>query len=734
MQLNFTTKVTQVEEKADEKTANDLIPELISKINLYSSKLKDRVKIYSIFREFDTYAHMNFQNFIKMSDKRYRSIKSGNTLKNILHKQQKENNELSTKILSNNMYNDKNIEKEEKKLYKKLNNKESKEIYQIRHDIIEKTKDLTKKELERREKYLISAQKSRNMKNKNEKNKNNIQSNINSIINTNYRASIDSLNKKKLSKRTIDFKTFKNKNSKNFGEINISSSIIPNDTKSKTIVTKRLSQEKEILKSKKDFLDNLVQKDNQNLNANFLDYKQFLNDIQKSQKDNYSHIVNEGKNFGHTFSFKFDNIKLLSFQEEKEEITHTKKKDKNEIDINLLVKYTKRGNKKWFLNNIKLRSKQRQNSVKAKLHSKKIVYNIPNRHLANSALNAKAKEDNIFNKGNIDKEFSAFDSLGKTGSTTFSNFRNTIKTVKNEAKMLQNIGKNFINKRKTMEGFFKRLNLPEIKDYEQMFQTRNKFRNIQQMKNNEINFDNISHISPKSTKNKINITSKKSLKIAPNANKKNAKEEFISEKIFEDMQKTYNSKKEIWATEDLRKENIKKEKMEHIEQTKKYLLEMEHFKRKPHLYVDPYSKRDDIINSRIKLFTRSLSGPFYSKKSMESKIDDFNNYIEQKEKEKKINDRKLAETLRKEELKIREEDIEFQIKQKMKLIFAKEAVGENKKENDIDFNYKFIPTLKVTKKIDGSKSYKDFKEFFETVKNKQKKELYEQNEIEELNE
>ena len=54
------------------KSANELIPELIVKINKYSSKLKDRVKIDLIFKEFDTYAHVNFHHFIKMSEKRYK--------------------------------------------------------------------------------------------------------------------------------------------------------------------------------------------------------------------------------------------------------------------------------------------------------------------------------------------------------------------------------------------------------------------------------------------------------------------------------------------------------------------------------------------------------------------------------------------------------------------------------------------------------------------------------------
>ena len=718
-----TTTTNNTPSEIKEKTANDLIPELILKINNYSSKLKDRVKIYSIFREFDSYAHMNLQNFIKMSDKRYRSIKSGNNLRNILLKQKKECNELSTKILSNNLYNDKNIEKEEKKLYRKINNKDSKELYKIRHEIIEKTKDLTEKEVERREKYLISAQKSRNLKEKKLKNqKKEIQSNK-----SNIRVSVDSYNKNKFTNLNFN-RTFINKKSKSYNDMNIVNSNLINNDMSKTVVVNRLSQEKEYLKAKKEFLDNLVKKDNQNLNDNFTDYKQFLKDIENSKNDNFSRIINDGNNFGHTYSFKINDIKLLSFQEEKEQVTQIKNKENPEVEIAKLVKYTKRGNRKWFLNNIKERSKERQNSFKTKLKFRKIEYKLPKKHKVNSAIVSKSPNDNnIFRKindnsllefANKGKEFSTVDSMGRTGSTTFSNFRNTIKTVKNEAKMIQNIGKNFLDKRKTMEGFFKRFNLPEIKEYDQMFKTRINF-NIQQKNKNK------KKSNEENSTNKINALSKKSLKLNQNLSQKNAKDELINAKIFADMQKTYDSKKKIWAKEDLKKERIKKEKLEHIEQTKKYLEEMAHFKRTPHLFVDPYSKRDDLINNRIKLFTRSLSGPFYSKKKIESRIDDFNNYIEQKEIEKKINDEKLAETLKEEQLKIREDDLEFQTKQKMKLNFAKEALNEDaNKDNDIKLNYKFIATLKATKKKNKNKSYKDYQEFLDIVKDKQKRGLY----------
>ena len=275
-----------------------------------------------------------------------------------------------------------------------------------------------------------------------------------------------------------------------------------------------------------------------------------------------------------------------------------------------------------------------------------------------------------------------------------------------------------------MEGFFKRINLPDIKQYEEMFNTRNNYylynkNNLQ--KNNNIKNDdnNNSDINKKNEKTDmlLKAMAKRSLKSTQGSSKKNVKDKLINNKIFADMQRTYNDKKKLWEKEDLDKENIKKEKLEHIKRTQQYLEEMAKNKRTQHLYVDPYSKRDDIINDRIKLFTRSLSGPFYSQKRMQSRIDDFNNYIEQKEIEKKIKDKKLAEALKEEELRLKEGDIQFQIKKKMIDNSAKEEL--NKKDNDIKLNYKFIPTLKATKKKDKNKSYKDFKEIYEIVKKKQ---------------
>ena len=185
------------------------------------------------------------------------------------------------------------------------------------------------------------------------------------------------------------------------------------------------------------------------------------------------------------------------------------------------------------------------------------------------------------------------------------------------------------------------------------------------------------------------------------------------------MQRTYDDKKKIWEKEDLAKDNLRKKKLAHIEETKKYLKELKKIKRKPHLYVDPYSKRDDLINDRLKLFTRSLSGPFYSKKNIQSRLDDFNNFIEQKELEKKNFDEKMAQTMKEKESINEEENEEYQLKQKMIINLEKDEINKkNSGENEIKLNYKYIPTLKAVKKKDKDKSYKNFREIYDIVKSK----------------
>ena len=134
-----------------EPTPNELIPVLIKKFSEYSNKIKDRIKIDEIFSEFNLNAHNEFNKFIKMSQNRYKSVKSGNSLENVIFKQKPFYNMLSNMILADQFYNTNEIEKENRKLFKKSSKKENKEITEIRNKILEKIKDYSKSELHNRE-------------------------------------------------------------------------------------------------------------------------------------------------------------------------------------------------------------------------------------------------------------------------------------------------------------------------------------------------------------------------------------------------------------------------------------------------------------------------------------------------------------------------------------------------------------------------------------------------------
>jgi len=81
--------------------------------------------------------------------------------------------------------------------------------------------------------------------------------------------------------------------------------------------------------------------------------------VKNTSSDNWTRIFNSKSNYGRTYSLNLDDIKLLSYQEEQEEAKTFRKKEAHEVDMKTLIKYTKRGNRKWFLNNIKEISKKK---------------------------------------------------------------------------------------------------------------------------------------------------------------------------------------------------------------------------------------------------------------------------------------------------------------------------------------------------------------------------------------
>ena len=280
--------------------------------------------------------------------------------------------------------------------------------------------------------------------------------------------------------------------------------------------------------------------------------------------------------------------------------------------------------------------------------------------------------------------------FNKTTSTAFSNYKNTIKTVRNEATKVIFINENFDKKLHTMDNFFKINNLPKIEDYENILKNRDNYNND---KKNSLNDYYLNSLN----KEQWNDYDR---------NKFDSQTE-----IFSSYNKTYQNKKILWEKEDKRREYLKKKNEEKVEEIKKYLKEIKNIGRKPNLYIDPYSSRDKNVNNLIKVFNRTLTGGFYSKKRMESKLNEFNNKLELREKEKKLHEEYMNQKLFEEEKKRREEEIEYQIVSKMKENLRKENYDENnkKEDEDIDFNYKMVLSRGLVKnkiKIDPYEEYK----------------------------
>ena len=351
------------------------------------------------------------------------------------------------------------------------------------------------------------------------------------------------------------------------------------------------------------------------------------------------------------------------------------------------MKYTKRGNQKWFNEELRQKSFKRLNSIKINLKR--------NEDASNAKNNKNILKKKSFTNKNIDNR-KIFN------KTTFSNFGNTIRTVKNEAQFIKNIRENFDIKRKTVNNFLKSNSLPILNENVERKSIK---------KNNKI----LSPSTKKEKKTSLMFDLKRNNKDFDDDNDKKLND------IYNAFKNTFYSKIKSWSKEEDAKKEIQKKEDEIYQNNKKYMNEIKGIKRKANLFIDVYSLRDGVVNERIKLFNRSLNGPIYSKNNMNDKINDFNNYIDCKEKERLTNEELFRQKQIEEEKKLKEEDIHYQVMQKMiKNLNMNNKI--KKEEENIDFNYRYIPSIKNQKLKDivSQQAFKDYLESLKFVKKKEK--------------
>ena len=89
---------------------NRLIPKLIGKSAIFTKEMKDRIKANLILSEFDNKAKNEFNFYLKESNRRYMTLKSGGHLDNQIKESQIKNKERSDKIFSDKVFTKLNID------------------------------------------------------------------------------------------------------------------------------------------------------------------------------------------------------------------------------------------------------------------------------------------------------------------------------------------------------------------------------------------------------------------------------------------------------------------------------------------------------------------------------------------------------------------------------------------------------------------------------------------------
>jgi len=631
---------------------NSLVPELLGKISECANNLRDRVKINGIFSEFDSYTHENFQKFIDMSQQRYKSIKSGNHLEKKLQSQKLEYNDISTQILTNRFYNNNEIELESKKLLKKMNQKQNnKEISELRKYIIQKTKDFTKKEVIKRERLASAALTRRK------------QSELDRLAHRITRRDLvyrpESMKKKQYSKENMPL-----------------------------IINQNIDKKNEIDEylEKKKFFDDLMEEDCKNLNENILDYKNFIKDVEKVQVDKNEDAVLPGTkkdNYGHNFTFLTDGIKMLSFKEEQIVDSKPTHYEEPKIDIIKLMRYTKRGNKKWFQEELKKKSVKRLSAIQYRAKSSN---NNRNQNINENNCN---NEENIENNKEQDCNIMDFSNFNINKANTFSNFKNTIKTVRNEAEKAYFLDENFYKKKDTMDVLFNNKILPKIEDYENIIQ-----KNLNK--------------KPKIKKAVIDIEKTNEKENEEKKNKKEKKKDLLRHEI-----NSFSKKKLTWTKEDFLREQSKKKDKNVLEETKKYLKEVREVQKK--------ANKEESINQCINIFNKYLSeqNDFYNKK---------NSAKNKKIIKKNVNKNLIELQNKKEEEKKKKKEEErinyLELFEKMRENLNK----ENEDEEDIQLNFQYKLYKGFVKETNLSlNAYNDYLELLEIAKERKKKGDYDYN-------
>ena len=281
----------------ENQSANELIPQLIQDSKEFAKSLNARIKVNGIFNEFNENTNQNFHKFVKMSNTRYKSVKSGNRLENVLRSQKQLYFNIADQLNEDKALNNlQEIEQEKKKLNTNLDAKKSKELNKLRDKLRISIKDLSRTEIRIRERL------NERIKTK--------QNGYGPITETNR---------------------FFRQTSKTNEHLKEKSHILC------------ITEKPNPIEEREEFVSGLITQDQNFFSSNLNEYQKFLNVLKDNTKNGRNIKIEKNGLDGPSNFFLTEKLNLLSFKEKKKEIQVKKKEEDNLIDINKLMRFTKKG-------------------------------------------------------------------------------------------------------------------------------------------------------------------------------------------------------------------------------------------------------------------------------------------------------------------------------------------------------------------------------------------------------
>ena len=119
----------------DPNNVNVLIDSLVKSFKEFDKSLKNKIRVNAIFSSLEDNTNKNFSKLINLSGLRYKSVKSGVKLNNILKAQKSKYENLIEELKNDKLYSTNNLDSEKSKLFKSSVKYKNKEILRIRNKL-----------------------------------------------------------------------------------------------------------------------------------------------------------------------------------------------------------------------------------------------------------------------------------------------------------------------------------------------------------------------------------------------------------------------------------------------------------------------------------------------------------------------------------------------------------------------------------------------------------------------